>query len=67
VPNITPGGEPGFWTEEQFMAAIREGQAPGHPLDPKLMPWKIYRNLSDEELQAIWLYLQSLPKLPTNP
>ena len=68
LPNITPGGEPGFWTEEQFMTAIREGRAPsGHQLDPKLMPWKTYRNLSDEELQAIWLYLQSLPKLPTNP
>jgi mono/diheme cytochrome c family protein len=66
VPNITPGGEPGFWTEEQFMTAIREGEAPGHKLDPKLMPWKIYRNLTDAELQAIWLYLQSLPKLPTN-
>jgi mono/diheme cytochrome c family protein len=68
VPNITPGGEPGFWTQTQFMNTIREGKAPsGHQLDPKLMPWKTYRNLSDEELQAIWLYIQSLPKLPTNP
>ena len=67
MPNITPGGEPGFWTDEQFMTAIREGLAPsGHQLNPKLMPWKTYRNLTDEELQATWLYLQSLPKLPTN-
>ena len=68
VPNITPGGEPGFWTEEQFMTAIRAGRTPGgHELNPDLMPWKTYASLSDEELQAIWLYLQSLPKLPTNP
>jgi hypothetical protein len=28
------------------------------------MPWEEYRNLHDYELQAIWMYLQSLPKLP---
>ncbi len=68
VPNITPGGEPGFWTEEQFMTVIREGRTPGgHQLNPKLMPWKTYALLSDEELKAIWLYLQSLSKLPANP
>jgi len=27
------------------------------------MPWKYYGQMSDEELKAIWLYLQSLPAL----
>jgi mono/diheme cytochrome c family protein len=64
-PNLTPGGEPGFWTEEQFINTIRTGVNPnGHELDPELMPWKEYRNFHDYELQAVWLYLQSLPKLP---
>jgi hypothetical protein len=63
-PNLTPGGELAFWTEEQFINTIRTGITPvGHQLDPKLMPWDFYRNFSDEELKAIWLYLQSLPKL----
>jgi mono/diheme cytochrome c family protein len=67
VPNITPGGEPGYWTEEQYFTALRTGTAPsGHQLDPKLMPWKTYGLMTDEELKAIWLYLQSLPKLETN-
>ena len=67
VPNITPGGEPGSWTEEQFFTTIRSGAIPGgHLLDPKLMPWKTYRLMSDDELNAIWLYLQSLPKLANN-
>jgi mono/diheme cytochrome c family protein len=35
----------------------------GHDLDPELMPWKSYRNMSDDELKAIFAYLQSLPKL----
>lgn len=64
-PNITPGGELAFWTEEQFINTIRTGVTPsGHELDPELMPWKEYRNFHDYELQAVWLYLQSLPKLP---
>jgi mono/diheme cytochrome c family protein len=63
-PNLTPGGELGFWKEGEFINTIRTGTTPGaYQLDPKLMPWKDYRNLSDEELKAIWRYLQSLPKL----
>jgi len=63
-PNLTPGGELGFWTEEQFVTTLRTGKTPGgHELDPNLMPWKYYRLFNDDELKAIWLYLQSLPKL----
>ena len=64
-PNLTPGGELAFWMEADFINTIRTGVTPGgHALDPKLMPWNEFRNLHDYELLAIWLYLQSLPKLP---
>lgn len=64
-PNLTPGGELAAWTEGQFYTAIKTGMTPGgHQLDPEFMPWNYYRNFYDEELQAIWLYLQTLPKLP---
>lgn len=63
-PNLTPGGEVAFWSEEDFMNSIRNGVTPsGHELDPKLMPWKEYSAMSDDELKAIFLYLQSLPEL----
>jgi len=63
-PNLTPGGELGFWTEEQFINTIRTGVTPGgHQLNEH-MPWKIYNRMHDDELKAIWLYLHSLPKLP---
>jgi mono/diheme cytochrome c family protein len=63
-PNLTPGGELAFWTEEDFINALRTGVTPsGHELDPKFMAWNFYRNFYDYELKAIWLYLQSLPKL----
>jgi mono/diheme cytochrome c family protein len=63
-PNLTPGGELAFWTQDQFIGTIRTGTTPaGHQLDPALMPWQSYGKLHDEELTAIWLYLQTLPKL----
>ena len=63
-PNLTPGGELAFWTEEQFINTIRTGTTPGgHELNPEHMPWKDYGHMSDDELKAIWAYLQSLPKL----
>lgn len=63
-PNLTPGGEVAFWSEEDFMNAIRNGVTPsGHEIDLALMPWKEYGAMSDDELKAIYLYLQSLPKL----
>lgn len=64
-PNLTPGGELGFWSEEDLINVIRTGATPsGHQLDPEFMPWPSYSKFHDEELQAIWLYLQTLPKLP---
>lgn len=64
TPNITPGGEVGFWSEEEFLNTIRTGVAPsGHQLSDKEMPWKTFRKLTDDELKAIYVYLQSIPKL----
>ena len=61
-PNLTPGGELAAWTEEQFIATLRTGVTPsGHQLDPKFMPWDFYQKFTDDELKAIWLYLQSVP------
>ncbi len=66
APNLTPGGELVAWNETQFIATLRTGTTPGgHALNNEHMPWKEIGGLSDDELKAIWLYLQSLPKLPT--
>ena len=61
-PNLTPGGELRGWTEADFIQAMRAGVSPsGHKLNPDFMPWKMYANMTDEELKSLWLYLQSLP------
>lgn len=52
----------GNWKEEQFIKAIREGKWKGlegsRPLLPP-MPWFVYKNLSDEDLQSIFAYLKT--------
>ena len=63
-PNLTPGGTVAFWNTNQFINTMRSGKTPyGRQLDPDYMPWKEYNNLSDQELSAILIYLQSLPAL----
>jgi len=64
-PNLTPGGELAAWSDADFIKTIRTGVTPsGHQLDPT-MPWKEYANMTDDELTAVFRYLQSLPKLAT--
>ena len=60
--NLTPDSETGLgvWTEEMFVKAIREGKSfgGGRPIAPP-MPWPAYSKLTDEDLKAIFAYLQS--------
>jgi len=62
--NLTPDKETGLggWTADTFIATLRTGRHEGHGreiLPP--MPWPAYRNLSDDDLRAVFAYLQSLP------
>ena len=63
TPNITPGGEVGYWSEAEFISTLRTGITPGGNQLNEIMPWEIYKLFTDDELKAIYLYLQSLPKL----
>lgn len=67
APNLTPGGELIAWTDVDFIQTMRTGVAlSGHQLNPKFMPWQYKGKMTDDELKAIFLYLQSLSKLPTS-
>ena len=62
--NLTPAGELGFWSEEVFIQVMRTGVHPsGRDLKEPMLSAAIdhYGNQSDEELAAIYAYLQSLP------
>jgi mono/diheme cytochrome c family protein len=62
--NLTPGGELRGWSEESFIQTMRTGVAPSGRELNKRMPWKYLGQMTDDELRAVWIYLQSLPPLP---
>ena len=52
----------GMWNEEQFMRALREGKYKGLAGNRSLlppMPWQMYRNMTDDEIKAIFAYLKT--------
>ncbi|MCA9726990.1 MAG: c-type cytochrome [Candidatus Eisenbacteria bacterium] len=62
--NLTPDPETGLgsWTEEQFVAAVRTGRhkGMGRPILPP-MPYQNVAAMTDEDLHAVFSYLQSIP------
>ena len=64
--NLTPDAETGLgkWTSKTFLQTLRTGkhEGVGRPILPP-MPWPVYRQATDDDLQAIFAYLQSLPPI----
>jgi mono/diheme cytochrome c family protein len=62
TPNITPDPETGIggWTDEQIIAAIREGRRPDGRIIGPPMPIGFYRNMADADVQAIVAYLRQV-------
>lgn len=61
--NLTPDPSGlAAWDEGLFIKAIREGKHMGtsRPILPP-MPWPVYRNLTDDDLKAVFAYLKSIP------
>ncbi|MEZ5357418.1 MAG: c-type cytochrome [Candidatus Zixiibacteriota bacterium] len=64
APNITPDLKTGIgnWTVDEFINAMHNGkhQGYGRPILPP-MPWAAIGKLTDEDLRAVFAYLQSIP------
>jgi len=61
--NITPDMNSGIgsWTLEEFAKAIRKGQTPNG--DFLRRPMMQFKNMSDNDLAAIYLYLKTIPPI----
>jgi Cytochrome C oxidase, cbb3-type, subunit III len=61
--NITPDPETGIgsWTEAQFVHALKGGFRPSGT--PVLYPMQIYVDMTDEEAQAVYAYLKTVPPI----
>jgi mono/diheme cytochrome c family protein len=63
--NLTPAGSLKGWTEDGFTAFMRTGKRPnGTPVN-EVMPIRLTKKMTDEEIRALWLYLKTLPATPT--
>jgi len=63
--NITPDPVTGLgaWTDGEKIRAIREGVSrDGYALFP-MMPYNVYRHMSDDDVNALVAYLNSLPPI----
>lgn len=66
--NLTPDSTTGLgaWTTEMFIKTMRTGkhmgQEGGRPILPP-MPWNELKNMTDEDLTAIFTFLQSIPAI----
>jgi hypothetical protein len=61
--NLTPDSTGlGTWDETTFMLALRNGKhmGNGRPLLPP-MPWMVFKNMTDDDLKAIYAYLKTIP------
>jgi cytochrome c553 len=67
--NLSPDAETGLkkrYTEASFIKTLRTGKKPeGEDLQPP-MPWELYKVFSDDDIKAIWAYLQSIPAIKNN-
>jgi hypothetical protein len=64
--NLTPDMATGLgsWTEDMFIKTIRNGkhQGEGRDLLPP-MPWPHYKEMTDDDLKAVFAFLRSLPPI----
>jgi cytochrome c553 len=59
-PNLTPDPKTGHivkWSEDQFLARFRAGPINGL----SHMPWRAFARMSDDDIRAIYRYLQTVP------
>jgi cytochrome c553 len=61
--NLTPDRATGIgdWNQADFFRALREGKRPSGDTLRAPMPWKATAMMSDMEIEALWLYLRTVP------
>ncbi len=60
TPNLTPDPKTGkiaTWSQSQFIQRMKAGRV----VKESIMPWESFKHFKDEDLVAIYKYLQSLP------
>ena len=58
--NLTPTGI-GHYTEADFFTLLREGKRPGGAMVTADMPVKWTKEMTDDEIRAVWAFLRTVP------
>jgi mono/diheme cytochrome c family protein len=63
APNITPDHATGIgsWSFDDFRRALRRGVSPDGSYFYPVFPYRSYAKIRDDDMRAMWDYLQSLP------
>jgi mono/diheme cytochrome c family protein len=66
--NLTPHSDGiGTWTLDDFTTALRQGMRPdGTLINPEQMPWPGFAFYNDMEIEAIYVFLQSIEPVAGN-
>lgn len=59
VSDISPAAL-ASWDVDDFFRAMRHGRRPDGTEISEFMPWRVMAAMSDDELNAIWLFIQSV-------
>ncbi|MGE0681204.1 MAG: cytochrome C [Candidatus Binatia bacterium] len=61
--NLTPDaeGKPAGLTRDEFIKLMRTGYDEDEGRLLQVMPWPVYRNMTDKDLRAIYEYLSAIP------
>ncbi len=59
--DLTPAGNLKNWDENDFIQAMRTGVKPNGQAFAEQMPYQLLKAMTDDELKAVWLFLNSLP------
>ena len=61
--NLTPDAETGIgnWTKQDIVKLLKTGVTPEGRIVAPMMPWRAYSQASDADLEAIAVYLKSVP------
>ena len=61
APDLSMTGVAGNWTKKEYIRSLKVGvTADGRHLDSRYMPWEAFGQLTDEEFDLLWEYMQTL-------
>ncbi len=65
-PNLTRDPDTGLggWSYDDFARAVRQGRRPDGAVLDSAMPWYAFSTMTEDEIEALWMYLERIEPKP---